>query len=152
MNINYSANANIFSRISNHFVLGVKSEIGGHTNQNKNFIEKTGDFGLWIVEKFPGKVWTVMKDPKVVTLVVTALALVGDSFLFYPSMTMSTVKAALVLLPQIPLWAVRFSSYIFSLQLIISTALRAEGRFMNKELMNRFYNQPAAGTVAAAAK
>lgn len=129
------------ARFVNHFLLGVKEDIGPH---NKNILEKVGDAGLWMIEKFPGKVWEKMKDPKVVTIALTALALVATSFAFYPAATFLAFKGALALLPTIPFWAIRFSAYIFTVGVIISTALRAEGRFSNSALMNEFYKNPEA--------
>lgn len=128
----------------NHFAFGVKQNIGEH---QKNFLEKIGDVGLWMLEKFPGKVWKVMKDPRVVTIALTALALLAASFAFYPVTTFLIIKAALALLPVIPFWTIHLSAYIATVGLIISTACRAEGRFMNSELMKEFYSKPAAEAV-----
>lgn len=136
-NVAYHQNGWLGTRFANHFVLGVKEDIGAHP---KNILEKMGDHGLWIVEKFPAKLWEVMKDPKVVTVALTAFALLATSFAFYPGITYMTVKSALAVLPQIPLWAVRFSAYISTVGLILATAMRAEGRFLNKDLMDKFYH------------
>jgi len=139
-NVNYQANAWLGTRFINHFALGVKEDIGSH---NKNVMEKMGDLGLWMVEKFPGKVWNLMKDPRVVTVALTGFALLAASAAFYPTATYLGIKAGLALLPAIPAASVRLTAYICTVGLIISTALRAEGRFINSELMDRFYQRPA---------
>lgn len=142
MNLNiHVGHGGLGARFVNHFLLGVKENIGPH---NKNLLEKVGDLGLWMIEKFPGKVWEKMKDPKVVTLALTSFALLAASFGFYPTATFLAIKGALAVLPTVPLWAVRFSAYIFTVGVIISTALRAEGRFSNAALMNEFYKSPEA--------
>lgn len=133
----HRGNGGIGVGFANHFVLGVKENIGDH---DKNILEKMGDAGLWMVEKFPRKIWTIMKDPKVVTIALTAFALLATSFVFYPITTYLLIKAGLALLPTVPYWAVHLSVYIATISVILSTACRAEGRFLNSKLMNEFYN------------
>jgi hypothetical protein len=84
-----------------------------------------------------------MKDPKVVTLALTAFAILAASFAFYPITTYVTIKAGIALLPAVPLWTIRFAAYIATVGTIIATAMRAEGRFLNTELMNNFYTKNA---------
>lgn len=138
LTVSYVEEGNLLTRFANHFVLGVKKDIGSH---EKNWVEKLGDIGLWMVEELPGKVWRVMKDPKVVTIALTAFAILGASFAFYPSATYLAIKSAILMLPEIPLWTVRLTAYLSVVGLIISTALRAEGRFLNRDLMDKFYGK-----------
>lgn len=138
----YQANAFLGRRFAGHVVLGLKKNIGDRELYPRNFLEKIGDAGLWVVEDLPGKLWRGLKDPRVVTLGLTALALLGTSIAFYPVTTLALVKTAVALIPLPPLWAVKFSAYIFTVGLIISGAARAQGRFFNTALMEAFYGQP----------
>jgi hypothetical protein len=146
----YSSDSNLFVRFYSHFELGVRPHVHGHSQSSKNVLEKAGDAGLWFVEELPYKVMKIAKDPRVVTIALTALALIVDSFLFYPSTTATTLRAVVDLLPRIPAWAVRFSAYILSVETIIAYAARAEGRFMNEHLMKRFYGGHAGAGADAA--
>lgn len=142
----HCGNGNIAVRIANHFILGVKEDIGLH---DKHVLEKVGDVGLWMVEKFPRKVWHVMKDPRVVTLALTSFALLGTSFVFYPTASYHAVKSAIALLPKVPLWTVRLSAYIVTCALIVATTCRAEGRFRNSKLMDEFNGKKLDAAVVA---
>jgi hypothetical protein len=115
-----------------------------HTIENrgdihKNVLEKIGDAGLWFVEEFPRKVWHVAKDPRVVTIALTAMALLATSFIFYPSTTWFVVRTVITSCIVPPLWAVKFSAYIATVGIIVAGACRAEGRFINSKLMKAFY-------------
>lgn len=143
--ITNDTNGPFYKQIYNHVILGLSSEIEDHEQKDKNFVEKAGDIGLWPLENFPRVVrWlcSQAKDPKVVTLALGILALIANSYLFYPLTTHLVLKASwsftVSLIPQIPLWAAKFAAYIFSCQVIVSAVARAEGRFLNKELMDKF--------------
>jgi len=127
-------------RFLNHAVLSLKTDLGARDDCPKNLAEKIGDIGLWIIEEFPLKIWAVVQDPKVVTVALTALALVAVSFAFYPAISLAFCKAAVAALPLPPLWAVKFGAYLATCAVIIAAALRAEGRFWNDALMAKFYN------------
>jgi hypothetical protein len=135
-NVAYSANSNIVFRIRDHVYLGLSKNIQSH---DKNFIEKIGDAGLWPFENLPMITWNAVSDPRVITIAVTSLAMLTDSFGFYPDETSLYVKAAWALLPTIPFWAKKFGTYVLSIEAIASFGVRAEGRFMNKGLMRQFY-------------
>jgi hypothetical protein len=135
----YNANSTIFQRFGSHAVLGLSQDIGDRTDAPKNVLERIGDAGLWIVEGLPKKIKVLCTDPRVVTVALTAFALVATSFAFYPIATWTLACDAIALLPQVPLWAVRFGSYILTVSVILSASCRAQGRFWNGELMNRFY-------------
>jgi hypothetical protein len=141
INLPYAANDALLQRFCNHVAFAVMPTIEGYKDSDKNIIEKAGDLGLWAVEKLPNKLWKTIKDPKIVTLSLTIFALLADSFVFYPSKTTQVLKTGFALLPTIPFWSVRLSLYILSVQTILATFLRAEGRFLNEELKNRFYAQ-----------
>lgn len=140
----YHADNHLFARFGYHVVLGLKKDLGDRMEHPKKWLEKVGDAGLWIVEELPCKIWKGMKDPRVVTVALTALALLAASFLFYPSTTWLAAKAAIAILPVPPFWAVKFSAYILTVSLILSSACRALGRFTNERLMNRFYGNDGA--------
>lgn len=120
---------------------GLCSEL--EVEYKKNKAEVLGDKGLWFIRDVPRYVKNFITDPRVVTVALTALALVADSFLFYPTTTLYTLKAAYAFLPHIPLWAVKFACYIVTVETIISAFLRAQGRFFNEQLMAKLKN-PAA--------
>ena len=142
-NVAYSADRNIVFRIRDHVYLGLSKNIQPH---EKNIIEKIGDAGLWPLENLPRITWNAVSDPRVITIAVTSLAMLTDSFGFYPEETTLYVKAAWALLPTIPYWAAKFGAYVLSIEVISSYGARAEGRFMNKGLMQQFYgNTPPAG-------
>lgn len=135
-NVNYTAEATMGWRFYEHAKLGLQGEIQPH---EKNWKEKAGDLGLWTLEKFPGKVWTLMKNPRWITLVLTTISLLSVSYLFYPRITAETLKRVVAAIP-LPTWeTVKFGTYLFTVGNIIAAALRAEGRFSNKELMDRWY-------------
>lgn len=133
----YNAHASLGQRFQYHIVLGLKRDIGNRTDCDKNILEKIGDSGLIVIENLPRIVYKITHDPKVITVALTALALVATSFLFYPATTFLTVKTALIIIP--PLWAVRLAGYIATVELILAGACRAEGRFLNTALMKKFY-------------
>lgn len=137
------------TRFFNYFAFAVKKDIGVH---EKSLLEKAGDLGLWTIEEFPKKVWKMMKDPVVITVALTAIALVGVTLAFYPVTTVLAAKAALLLLPQVPFWAVKFSAWVGAVGLILSTSMRALGRVTNLELRAYFEhnNNPSAAVLEEA--
>ena len=143
MNINtvvpYDPTQNIVTRFKYHVNLGLFREIGSRKACPKNWLEKIGDYGLWFVEDLPRKISLFIRDPRVATIAITALALLAASFVFYPITTIFYIKAAFHLLPEIPFWAVKFSAYVFVVETILASSCRAQGRFWNKALMEEFY-------------
>lgn len=140
VSIPYHENDGLWSHFVDHVHLGLSKNIQPH---RANVTEKIGDAILWTVEDFPGIAWKAIKEARVVTVALTALALLANSFLFYPFKTLANLKAFYQWLPLPPLWAVRFSTYIFTCALILGYGLRAFGRFSNHELMNEFYHPHA---------
>ncbi len=137
----YQESSNLFQRFGYHVVLGLKKNIGNREQCKKNALEKIGDVGLALVEVVPGKIWSAMKDPRVVTVALTALALIAASFVFYPVTSFLLAKATIAVIPFPPFWAIRLSAYILTVTLIVSSACRAQGRFWNSQLMNKFYGK-----------
>lgn len=140
----YAPEANIAARFINHAQFGLKSDIRPH---DRNVLEKIGDAGLWPIENLPRMTWNAATDPRVMTVGITALAMLADSYAFYPDQTTAYANLAMGLVKQIPLWAVRFGAYVATMEVIASYGARAEGRFTNKGLMKNFYTE---GTVSAA--
>lgn len=140
----YQHNANLFQRFGYHVVLGLKKNLGEREDCPKKLLEKIGDAGLWTVEELPKKIWRGLKDPRVVTVALTALALVAASFLFYPSISWMVAKTAIALIPFPPFWAIRLSAYLLTVSLILSSACRAQSRFWNRPLMDQFYGPQGA--------
>lgn len=135
----YKAGASLKQRFRYHAVFGIRKEIGDRTDCPKNTVEKIGDIGFWIVENIVRIVSELVHDPKFVTIVVTVLALIVDSFLFYPERTITVVDSLFSLIPFPPFWAIRFICYITTVELILAGAFRAQGRFLNTSLMKKFY-------------
>lgn len=131
-------NANMVVRFIDHAKLGLSSTIQPH---EKNLLEKAGDLGMWAWENVPAKMANAVRDPQVVTVALTSLALYVDSLCFYPAETSHYTRVALALLPTIPVWLPRFLSWTTSCELFASLGVRAEGRFRNKELMADFYGK-----------
>lgn len=141
---NYDQNSFLIVRFVNHFRLGTATDLNpyGFTDEvTPNFLEKVGNAGLYIQENLPGKLWGMVKDPRVVTLALTILTLYAESFAFYPSITSSVTKRVInYVIENVPLWAIKFAVYITLVESTISLAMRACGRFNNEQLMQEFYN------------
>jgi hypothetical protein len=137
----YYPEDNLWGHFVSHAHLGLSKHIQPH---RMTIPERIGNIILWTVEDMPGLLWDKIKDARVVTVAMTALALLANSFLFYPTKTWLNLKAFIRWIPKPPLWAIRFASYIFTCALIIGYGLRAYGRFSNHELMNEFYHPRAA--------
>lgn len=151
MNIekNYHPDSNLLYRIWDHASFGLKKEIGNRENAPPNLIEKVGDATLWTVGLIPRSINAIsktFKDPRIATIVFTALGLFVTSLLFYPVTTFALTRVALMttsnLMAQIPFWAVKLSTYMTICATIIGAGLRAEGRFTNADLMKEFYRLP----------
>lgn len=140
MNVFYDDSRWIGSRFIDNLVFAVKPDLGDRGDMAPNLLEKTGNAGLWLIEKLPGLVWEKVKDPRFVSLALTILALGAVSLAFYPITTVLTIKAAVVLLPTIPLWALKFSAYLLTCATIVSYGIRAQGRFWNMPLYTAFLN------------
>lgn len=142
----YNPNAYLPVRIYQQAWFALTPSLPGHRQSNKNTLEKIGDVGLSVVEYIP-TAWRKLKeyaqDPRVVTIAFTAFALYSVSLGFYPTITIDLTRAALTgawqLILRIPYAQVKFATYIMTVGTIISAACRAEGRFFNKPLLDRFY-------------
>ncbi len=140
LNVNYHSNYSLPLRFASHFALGVKENIGPRDKTPKNLCEKVGDIYLWTIEHLPRHIWNGFKDPRIATIALTSLALIATSFTFYPTITVLMIKTLIIAIPFPQLLAIKFALYLYICGLIVSTALRAEGRFTNTQLMNQFYN------------
>jgi len=136
--IQYNANDGILYHFYQHARFGLSHDIPRHGNE-KNWVEMAGDIGLWTVENFPGKVWSLMKEPRWITLALTNISLVGVTYLFYPKISMQAVKAVAVQIPLPSREEVKFAAYITIVAHIVSCAFRAYGRFRNDDLMEAWY-------------
>lgn len=138
--ITYKAEGDLWGRFIDHAALGLHKEIQAHQT---NLPERIGNSILWTVEELPEIVWKKIKEPRIITVFVTTLALLTNSFLFYPIKTWKTLKVVNQWLPLPPFWALRAGTYLYTSALIVGYGMRAFGRFSNPELMNQFYNNPA---------
>jgi hypothetical protein len=136
--MHYNAGDNIFYHFYQHTVFGLAHDIPrfGH---GKNWVETLGDVGLWPIENFPGKVWSLMKEPRWVTFVLAQIALAGTSYLFYPKESLFYANVAISKLPLPSRETAKFAVYLTIVAHIVSAALRAYGRFRNDELMDDWY-------------
>lgn len=125
-------------RFYDHCKLGLKNEIQAH---DKNWTEIVGDKLLWPWQNVPGKLWALVTDPRVVTIAITAFALIANSYMFYPVETPLYLNMAWEVLPTVPLWTIKFAAYLFCVETIAAYAIRAEGRFWNGKLMDQFYGR-----------
>jgi hypothetical protein len=137
--IPYQIENGLWGRFISHAELGLAKTIQAHEISAPELI---GDMILWTIEDLPKKIWDYLTEARVVTVALTALSLLANSFLFYPIRTWSSVKAFCHLFP-IPFWAARFTSYFYTCMLILGYGLRAYGRFSNPDLMNQFYHPKA---------
>ncbi len=136
----YQGDSSLSVRFLNHTYLGLKGNLPGHEWDQEKYIERAGDFLLWSVERLPKIIWEKLKDPRAVTIALTALALLSNSSLFYPVLTRMYLAKAIAAIPLPPFWMVKFAAYIHTCSVIIGAASRAYGRFANEALMRRFYN------------
>ena len=133
----YHPEDGLWGHFVSHAHLGLAKNIQPHRRTIPEFL---GDMILWTWEDLPRITWEKIKDARIVTIVMTALAFLGNSFLFYPTRTLLHLRNFVRWIPWPPLWAVRFASYIYTSALIMGYGLRAFGRFSNHELMNEFYH------------
>ena len=134
-------------RFWNHAVFGLRDEVAEelkHEENTKNWCEKFGDRSVYITKNaIPNAISGCLKDPRVVTVALTALALITISLAFYPITTALYLQAAWAAMPLPSFGAVKFAVYLWSCAAVVSLAARAQGRFCNAELMERFYKLPA---------
>lgn len=138
--IPYHSEDGLWGHFISHAQLGLSHHIQPH---QVNLFERLGDMILWSAEDLPQIILRQLKDVRVVTVALTAFALLANSFLFYPVKTWLKMKNFYHWLPLPPFWAVRFAGYIYTCALIMGYGLRAFGRFSNHELMKEFYSDSA---------
>jgi hypothetical protein len=136
----YNPEQDLFSRFMDHAALGLSKEIQDH---EENIAEKVGNAILWTAQELPDVVWKKIQEPRVVAVALTNLALLTNSFLFYPAKTLATLKNVITWLPLPPLWTLRAGTYLYTCSLILGYGLRSFGRFSNQELMAQFYQDRA---------
>lgn len=134
--VSYSPDRPIVYRFYEHVKFALKKDIPEH---GKNLLEKVGDIGLWPIENLPNKIWPLVKDPRIVTVALTALALSAVSFAFYPLGTVNFFTRLMGILPWPTKEEFKFAAYLAIVSQIVSAALRAEGRFCNTELREKWY-------------
>ena len=114
-----------------------------------SWLEASGNAGLWCVEVLPFKIGKLVKefckDPRVITIALTAFALLANSYAFYPAaireIGKEIVDAALALLPLISVEKLKFAAWASSCALIASAGFgRALGRWSNEDLKTAYYN------------
>ncbi len=112
-------------------------------NYKKNQGEEFAEAMLYPREVLPYKITKFLKDPRVVTLQVASLAMLAVSWVYYPTKTPEILREAWNLVPKPPMWAVKFSSYLLSVETILGYTVRAESRFCNTDLTDQLdgYNQ-----------
>lgn len=119
--------------------LGCIRDLGDRSGCPKGYIEKAGDAGLWFVEVLPKKIWAGMKEPRVVTVALTIIGLIGNSFVFYPQITRDTLKRVIAAIPFIDRERIRFAAWFVISFEMISLGCRAFGRFNDPAFKTQFY-------------
>lgn len=105
-----------------------------------NLIEKIGDVLCWHVTELPAKINKAFNDPRVVTVAMTALAMLAVTFAFYPTATWLALKAGVTfIVEKLPWEVVKASVYALTMLAVVGVGTRALGRFSNDELMSHFY-------------
>lgn len=137
--LDYRAHDGIVYHFYQHARFGLSSDIP-RFGQGKNWVEQLGDLGLWTIENFPHKAWSLVKEPRWITLVLTKIALAGTTYLFYPKESILYAKLAISQVPLPSREAVKFAAYLTIVAHIVSAALRAYGRFRNDDLMDAWYS------------
>jgi hypothetical protein len=136
--LNYDANQGLIYHFYQHARFGLSHDIP-RFEQPKNWVEKVGDLGLWAIENFPGKVWSLMKEPRWMTIVITNISLASVSYLFYRNESIQALKAVVAYIPVPTREQVKFAAYLTIVAHIVSAAFRAYGRFRNDDLMDSWY-------------
>lgn len=144
-NVAYHSTSNIFVRFRDHATLGLADDLG--TNVPQNLIEKVGNClvsASWVPYNGIKSLVRKLEDPRVVTIGLTAIALLANSYLFYPTATHVVVTtgftAAMTLVQNLDvLGKIRPVAYALTCIGIAGYGTRAEGRFTNSELMQNFY-------------
>jgi hypothetical protein len=105
-------------------------------------LEKIGDGLAWHVTKLPQHIRSALNNPKVITVALTALALLTVQFAFYPTATYLAAQAVFTFAAQyITASGVKIAIYAAIQTAITGIGVRALGRFSNDELMDKWYNK-----------
>lgn len=129
------------TRVFHRTQFALKSELGSEPRTGDlapNWLEKMGDFGLYIPSRLPNVTLNAIRDPRIVTLFLTVISLAANSYLFYPTNTLQIMKDGLEVLQLIQPESIKFAAYLFSCNIILSLGCRAGGRFSNEALYNAF--------------
>lgn len=148
--VKYDADSWIGSRFYSHFSFGIQKDRSKDKGKDipANLLEKMGNAGLWPIENLPRKLKELSKDPIIVTIALTAIALFAINLGFYPEITGQLIKdVTIYMIKNVPFWAVKFAVYISLVESTIATAMRACGRFSNEALMDQFYGKTKLQTV-----
>jgi hypothetical protein len=106
----------------------------------ENFGEKLGNAMTWHVRGLPKKVWKMANDPKVITVALTALAMLSVQMAFYPAATALAAKTAVAYVAaHVPFETAKFGAYCLSMLFVVGMGTRTLGRFTNVKLMTSFY-------------
>lgn len=146
----YNPNNSFFTRFIDHVGFGISSNLGSRKS-DPNWCETLGNLTIKVAYapvKGVKMVGHSFKDPRVVTIALTALMLLATTFAFYPTATITALSTAgrflWTALKLVPWQSVRLAAYVDVCLGIIGCGLRAEGRFTNAALMKDFYGVPNA--------
>lgn len=129
------------TRVFHRAQFALKSELGSVPRTGDyapNWLEKMGDLGLYIPSRVPRVTLNAIRDPRIVTLFMTVISLVTNSYLFYPTKSLQIMKDGLEVIQLIQPETLKFAAYLFSCNIILSLGCRAGGRFSNVALYNAF--------------
>ena len=129
----------------NNFFYAWRNDLDDSKNRestNKNVLEYAGEALSSHVTKLPKKIIKILKNPKVITVALTAISMLAVQTAFYPAITARVTKSVILALSSyIKPWAVKMALYISTQSYLFGMGLRSLGRFSNQELMNKIGNQ-----------
>jgi len=102
-------------------------------NYEPNFFGKIADGMLYHIDELPSKIGNFIRNPRVVTIALTALAILAVSLAFYPTLTPIYLKLAISAIPLPPAWVVKFALYLLSVETILGYSVRAQSRFWSQK-------------------
>ncbi len=124
-----------------HFALRKEnSEIREKLTPNQ--IEKIGDKLSWFAYDFKDFVLKTFFDPRVITVCLTAVAMILTALLFYTSNTWNILSTIFNWVVAHVNWNyVRFCLWLLSEVTVFGIGMRAFGRFTNQLLLKHYHDQ-----------
>lgn len=145
-NVNYSATQKFIDHLKFLLPLDIARTINeANAPIPPNWLETLGNKGVSWVPSIPHAYEWVdqsLRDPRVLTIAISALSLIAIQFMFYPVATLKTaIRFQNFAIERIPGYdVIKFWSYMAWIEICFSLSLRATGRLYNKTLRENFYS------------